>query len=92
MCSTPKRTGIMFRAARIEEDSTACTDYTAMLRRASRRMDRVQSEREAQQVREQGVQPGALPESGSAPVQSKPRPPFLSRLWDYLNTPHYLFR
>ena len=52
MCSTPKRTGILFHAARLEEDM-AGSDYTAMLRRASRCMDKVQDKQEIQSPREQ---------------------------------------
>ncbi len=90
MCSTPKRTGTLFRAARIKEDNAG---YASMLRRASERMDKIQCEREVQQGRdEQGIKPRSSPESIPATVQDKHKPPCLSRLWDYLNTPYYLFR
>lgn len=89
MCSTPKRTGTLFRAARIKEDNAG---YASMLRRASERMDRIQCERETQQDREQADKPRPVPESSRAPVQDNPELSCLSRLWDYLNTPHYLFR
>ena len=89
MCSTPKRTGTLFRTARIKEDNAG---YTSMLRRASERMDRIQCERETQQGREQGIKPRSTPESPPVPVQDKREPSYLSRLWDYLNTPRYLLR
>ena len=57
MCSTPKRTGILFHATRLGEE-TAGSDYTAMLRRASRCMDKVQDKREMQSPREQAKKPG----------------------------------
>jgi len=60
MCSTPKRTGTLFRAARIKEENAG---YASMLRRASQRMDRIQCEREAQQDREQADKPRPVPES-----------------------------
>ncbi|GEM_PF-3397888 len=91
MCSTPKRTGILFHSARLEED-TASSDYTAMLRRASRRMDKVQEKRERQSAPEPAKKSGAAPGPETHRVRSKPEPSFLSRCWNYLNTPHYLFR
>ncbi len=91
MCSTPKRTGILFHAARLEE-GTAGSDYTAMLRRASRCMDKVKDKREMQSPREQAKKPSTAPRPETRRVQSKPEPSFLSRCWDYLNSPHYLFR
>lgn len=88
MCSTPKKTGVLFRAARIEEVDA---DYTSMLRRASERVDRIQREREERRVREQSTHEVDRPESSSEPEQTSLRPSFLSRLWDYLNKPHTLF-
>lgn len=88
MCSTPKRTGVLFRATRVEEVDA---DYTSMLRRASARADRIQREREEQREREQPIHEAVQSESDNAQEPTSLRPSLRSRVWGYLNKPHYLF-
>jgi len=91
MCSTPKRAGTMFRAARVEESRTDSPDYVNMLRRASSRMDSI--ERERDDVHGASRQPlRDDPGYRRKPPQTPPESTLLSRVWHYLNTPHYLFR
>ena len=90
MCSTPKRTGTMFRAARVEESRTDSPDYASMLRRASSRMDSIERERDARGASRQP--PRDAPGKRRKPPQTPPESTLLSRIWHYLNTPHYLFR
>ena len=93
MCSTPKRTGVLFRSTRVDESKADYADYSSMLRRASERADEIQRAREAKREREQVLPPVVSQESASHSAQATVAPPSrLSRLWAWLNTPHYLFR
>ncbi len=53
MCSTPRSSGRLRPIERFHEEPDY-SSYSAMLRRASRRMDRKDQQREEQQAREDG--------------------------------------